>query len=178
MSKISFQFHSMPEELPWLIEQICKDGDISAFAIPKGRAQVEAISSSRKEYAIESSNLIAFIIDSPRGQHSKISTDFMAANSNALFLEVGSLTKSGLQESWIYAMTGDADAMRRWRSIAKRLRSQMVSGISAKDPDTGAVAPLKNHRFTDGARDAALRGVRMLPVAGNSFLLPPAAANQ
>lgn len=170
MSKLSFQFHAMPEDLPWLIDQIASDEVVVVAGFRRENSQVSVLenpisSSLANEMAVIGFTFGAAAVD-------VVSVDeYRRKNPDALILEVGLLTERGLMESWIYAMTENAEAMRGWRSIVKKLRVQMLSGVVAMNPITGAIAPMPNHRFSVAAKDAALNGQRMLPAAGNSILL-------
>ncbi|WP_267084026.1 hypothetical protein [Xanthomonas sacchari] len=167
--KISFQFHAMPEEYPWLIDQIARGNNLRAYLIKKSNEMADLLDISEVNEMIEHASKIAFVFELSNNRG--IINETSLRNESALFLEMGELTERGLKESWIHAMSTNESIINKWRHIVKGIRNKMVSGIVARSP-SGITAKVTGHRFTNGAKDAALRGVKMLPIAGNSILLP------
>ena len=56
---------------------------------------------------------------------------FAVRNSDALILEIGDLTASGLGESHLSTMTRDPDLVRRWRAVAKPVKAALLAGAIA-----------------------------------------------
>lgn len=170
MSKISFQFHSLPEELPWLVDQISEGAVLTAYVIRRSSQKIEKLNIPCSSGLIGHASKIIFLFEPAILED--VATENFLHKASPLVLEPGELTEGGLKESWIYAMCDDLEIIKKWRRVVKRLSGQMITNIVAKSPSTGTTVKLKGHRFTVGARDAALAGIKMLPVAGNSLLLP------
>jgi hypothetical protein len=96
--------------------------------------------------------------------------DFLSRNPDALILDIGRQSESGLKESWLSARTDNKEAISTWRRLAKKLRAMTRTGVTAVNPKTGATARLKDHRFSEGAKLLESEGFPMLPVAGSARL--------
>ena len=58
---------------------------------------------------------------------------------------------------------GNPDRPKKMASKLKRITKAGVIGIN---PDSGAEAPFRTHRFTEGARLLEKSGIKILPIAG------------
>jgi hypothetical protein len=170
MSKLSFQFHVMPDEVGFVVDTVLliSGGTVAVF---KGReGKPIALEPNVKSEMVSNLKAIAFTRD--RSDLNVQSFDeFRQKNPDALIFEIGEMTQKGLKESWLYAMSENAETMRTWRKVTRKLSASMISNVVAINPVTGASAPVKGHRFSAGAKEAFMQGVRMLPVAGNSELV-------
>ena len=151
MQKLSVQFHALPQEVEELSRGLSDDPGVQTTRAP---------------------TFIAFTLSdaNPAENPSK----FIELNPDALVWETGHISEQGLSESWLWAMTGDERALRRWKQAAAALRSRTLTGAVAVHPGSGARAPMRTHRFSKGAQRAFADGLAMLPAAGNSRVLLPA----
>ena len=98
---------------------------------------------------------------------------FARRNPDALLWDLGLLTDRGLGESRLSAIVDDDVTLKRWQKAARAVRALTRTGTIAVNPITGAQAPIRWHRFTEGAHHAFTEGLAILPVAGNSRLVLP-----
>ena len=89
------------------------------------------------------------------------------ANPGRLTVLLGKLTDEGLRESWIAGGAEDEPTLRLWRRLVRRARTSMHMGATVVGA-SGIDAPAPSHRHTEGAHLLAMRGVRMLALAGGS----------
>src|SRR5262249_54727334 len=90
--------------------------------------------------------------------------EFADKNPDSLRLDVGTLGRDGLRESWLSARTEDPSAIATWKKVARKLKEMTVQGATAINPKTGATGPAKGHRFSEGAAKLQATGVPMLTV--------------
>lgn len=168
MNKLSMQLHALPEEVDVLLSDLLNDDSVFITSA-KGLRGSLFFSLNEKRRYLTDVNALIFTLSRPhlsaRSMH-----DFLGLNPGALIYEVGKLTSVGLNESWLSAMTENKDAMKRWKRAVKLIQAATVGGGVAVNPNTGATAPMKGHRFTVGAHEKYLKGVEMLPSAGNSLI--------
>lgn len=171
MSDISIQFHALPEELLPLVEQSVREHRLHVvkmrfFPFEAVEVSPEQLSSVFADSAVGRIALTVTPPDLPANNEMR----FLDQNVGALVLDVGRQEKKGLGESWLAARTDDEELLSIWRSIAKRLKAMTKAGAVAVNPATGAEAPVRNHRYTEGAKALETKGVPILPVGGKNRL--------
>lgn len=171
MSDLSIQFHALPEEVIPLVCALVDavHGHVAAIRFrPFGVVEV-----SRAELVSvlqdETVRRVAISLGTPALTAAGMN-EFLDHNSDALLLDLGRRRDSGLAESWLTARAKDAASMVAWSDFARQLRSITRTGVVAVNQQTGAIAKLKDHRFSVGARALATAGVPMLPVGGSARL--------
>jgi hypothetical protein len=102
---------------------------------------------------------------------SKVQIQFHADPNESLGMAAdGSCDDEGLRESALGGATDDRETLRVWRRVIKHARSEMHVGASIRNPQTGAMDRIPDHRHTSGAHELARQGVKMLAAAGwNEF---------
>ena len=150
---ISTQFHALPEEMPELVSGLISDPAISIAGITGLGARPFDWHTGQRVPPV-----LVFTLAGP-AVDAIWRADFENSNLDALVLEIGELTESGLSESWLWAASGDADVMRRWRRAAQALKKQTSTGSVAVNTKTSARGPYLYHRLSRGAQIAHQRGV-------------------
>lgn len=92
--------------------------------------------------------------------------EFVARNTDVLYLSIGRLTDEGLREAGLGGTTADRDLIARWRVVVRAAKKPMHVGATVRNPHSGAQMHLPRHCHTPGAHDLAARGVPMLAVGG------------
>jgi hypothetical protein len=175
MSKLSLQLHALPEEVDVLLSDVLNDHSVFVTLAEGSPLQFRLSEEGRCSPECKA---LTFTLSSPVLPARSV-YDFVRLNPDALVFQVGQLTSAGLTESWLAARTENEDALKRWKRVARKVRSATLGGATAVNPATGATAPMTGHRFTIGAQTLYLSGVAMLPVGGNSVVqLPDAAPSQ
>lgn len=168
MSKLSLQLHALPEEVDALLYDLLNDNSVFVTVVEGSRIPLQfRLDDGRR--CPPGCRALIFTLSPPMLPARSIH-DFLGLNPGALVFEVGQLTPAGLAESWLSAMTENTDIMKRWKHSAKLMQAATLGGAVAVNPKTGATAPMKGHRFTAGAQAQYLKGVAMLPSAGNSLV--------
>jgi hypothetical protein len=172
MTDILIQFHALAEEMLDVTRAFARDEGVhvSAMRFPPPTAQSVGPFELEKTFEDMSVSGVAFTIDPPRLPAAG-SYDFLKHNPDALLLEIGRLESGGLRESALSARTENTVALAKWRILAKRLRKILRAGATAVNPDSGATARLRNHRFSSGAKSMQQRGTPMLPAAGGALIM-------
>lgn len=168
MSKLSLQLHVLPGEVDALLSDLLNDKSVFVTVVEGSRIPLQFRLGEERRCPPGCRALI-FTHYSPVLSAQSI-YDFLGLNPDALVFEVGQLTSAGLAESWLSAMTENSDVMKRWKRTAKLVQAATQGGAVAVNPKTGATAPMKGHRFTAGAQAQYLKGIAMLPSAGNSLV--------
>jgi hypothetical protein len=87
-------------------------------------------------------------------------------NNDILVLQPGRQRENGLDESVMNGIGDTPEVAKLWRRLIDRARRSMRSGAVITSPDTGELARLPSHRFTDGALQLQKSGVTMRNIAG------------
>lgn len=172
MSKLSIQFHAMPNEASDLVRDALRDESIFVVEAVGSPLQFRLWDRRRDLNCEGRMEALAFTLKRP-ALNVESMDDFRHRNPDVLVLEIGQLTPVGLAESWLSAMTENRAAMTRWRKLARSLQSCTMTGAIAVNPISRATAPMKGHRFTAAAQMAFSKGIAMLPAAGNSLVELP-----
>jgi hypothetical protein len=168
MSKLSLQFHALPEEMGTLVSDLLQDNSVFMTVVEGSRMPLQFRLNEERLYPPDCRALIFTL--SPPVLSAKSIHDFRGLNPDALVLEFGQLVPAGLTESWLSAITENKDVVKRWKQTVKLVQAATLGGAVAVNPKSGAAAPMKGHRFTRGAQGQYLKGVAMLPSAGNSLI--------
>ncbi len=171
MADISMQFHATEDELVPLVREFVGETGVSVCAIKCRPFEVTAVKQEVLEAVLKSPDVprVAFTITHPE-LGAKGMMQFLDQNPGALLLDIGKETDAGLQESGLTARTDDQATLVIWRKLSKRVMAATRTGVTAVNPQTGATAALKGHRFSEGAKLRERAGVQMLPVAGTTRL--------
>lgn len=95
--------------------------------------------------------------------------NFYDLNQGTIGLHIGRLTEQGLKESALAFMSDDKDKVAIANKVASKLKKLTKAGAIAVNPVNGAEANARSHRYTSGAKALYDEGIKILPVAGNSF---------
>jgi len=99
--------------------------------------------------------------------------NFYDLNPGSVGLHIGQLTGESLNESSLSFMSDDKDKIAIANKLASRLKKITKAGVTVVNPVNSAEANARSHRYTKGAKAMYDKGVKILPVAGNSFYKLP-----
>jgi hypothetical protein len=169
MTDISLQFHALPEEVLPPFRRFVEDahGHVVAIRFNPFEASLAEPAELEQLFADSSIRRLAVTLRPPDLSANGMN-QFLDHNPGALLLEIGRSTPDGLRESWLTARTDDADTLSKWRGLLKKLRSLTKAGAMAVNPETGARAKMRSHRFTAGAKALERNGTPILPAAGGA----------
>lgn len=171
MTDISVQFHASPQELYTLVREVLHDYPVELVAMKFNGFQVSptTIEALRVRFDDAAYERYYFMLGSPDLAVAN-ELEFMESNSDCLRLDVGKLTKNGLEQSWLVARTDNHEALTIWRSLTSRLKRRSKAGVTAVNAVSGAVSSIKSYRYTPGAKALEREGMPMLAPAGASLL--------
>lgn len=92
--------------------------------------------------------------------------EFMVRNPDWLAVDIGDLSADGIRESVVGARTDEPRALKAWRAIVKKLKSETKSGLWGFNPSTTDRHFYKAWRYTNAAGERARQGLKLLPVGG------------
>lgn len=170
MKKIMIQFHSTLEELAEYINSISSELGlfvtimiIRPFALREadGKLSIEAMNVDADIRIILTAERPSIDASSPN--------NFYDLNPSTIGLHIGRLTEQGLKESALAFMSDDKEKAAIANKVASKLKKLTKAGAIAVNPVNGAEAHARSHRYTEGAKVLHDEGVKILPVAGNSF---------
>jgi hypothetical protein len=171
MADISIQFHATLDEIVPLLRSFVDETDVSLCAIKYSPFQAIPMEKPDLEAILQRSDVpqVAFTLARPFLPANGM-MHFLDQNPAALLLDVGRKVEAGLQESCLSARTSDKTTLAVWRRLSRRVIAATRTGVIAVNPKTGETAPLRSHRFSNGAKALERAGVPILPVAGTARL--------
>jgi hypothetical protein len=171
MTDILIQFHALPEELRplihWSMEEL--GVHITAFRFWPFQAVEVRLDTLDAPLLDPSIRELALTLEAPTLSIANMNA-FLDLHPAALRLDIGRRSEKGLAESCLSCRTWDARSLEVWKKIARKLRGITKAGAIATNPDTGATARSRNHRYTVGAKALDDAGVPIMPVAGGNVL--------
>ncbi len=171
MTDILLQFHIVPEELLSLVSRFIKQDGAGLLKVSYPPFQAaEVVPATMAEELRDAAVCSVALTDGRPTLPASGMLGLLASNPGALVIDIGRVTSKGLTESALSARTDNVRLLARWRRIANELRKITRTGVTAVNPDTGATAPARNHRFSVGAKALEQQGVPMIAL-GNGVLL-------
>lgn len=177
MKSIMIQFHATLEELVEYLNSVSSDlGLIMTMMILKpftlkqieGGLTLDGLLQSGKDVDIR----LLLTKDKPDLSASS-PNNFLDLNPGAVVLDIGCLSELGLHESALSFMSDEKGKITVANKLASKLKKITKSGVIAVNPVSGAEANIRSHRYSVGAKAKYDEGVKILPIAGNSFLKLP-----
>lgn len=169
MAKINIQFHSKDSEIIAFIKECISEFQLYAVSMrfkPEFTAElVDAVDINDEFFKENNIESIYFLLNKP-SMPIKNERSFLSENPGSLSIEIGNQTEKGLNESCLSVMTDDQDLLKCWRKIANKLKKITFAGAWSVNPHTSAKSFFKNHRYTSGAKELEVNGIKMLPAAG------------
>ncbi len=174
MKKIMIQFHATLEELVEYINAVNSEFGLFmvmmvvrpfALKIVDGAMSVE-------DLKINGDIRTVFLKEKPDIAASS-QNEFYDLNPGSIGLHIGRVTEEGLEESALAFMSDDKDKAVMASKFASWLKKMTKAGAIAVNPVNGVEANVSSHRYTEGAKSMYDQGVKILPVAGNSFYKLP-----
>lgn len=171
MGDILIQFHALPEEISSLVEWVVAEFGVHVTGFRFFPFRCFEVASGAGRVVVEDASIreIALTLEPPVIA-AKGMGEFLDLNPGALVLAIGRRSDLGLSESSLSSRTEDERALRAWKAVAMRLKATTQAGAIAVNRETGAVAKLRRHRYTPGAKALDMAGVAILPVAGASVM--------
>lgn len=171
MKSMTVQFHATSDEISGFINSLCSSDDLNLvfmvlhpFSVAILRGEIHAEFLDKHEGDVR----FYLMLDDPDLDVGSVS-EFLDHNHGAVALEVGRLSGGILQESSVSFMSDELGKYNFAKKIVSKLKKITKAGAVAVNPITGAEANIRSHRFTKGAKEKFDQGVRIVPVAGNSF---------
>jgi len=173
MTDISIQFHALRKELSPLFVEVAKKPEFHVFAVRFPPFSIVEIDPTRLDeaFADDSIDRLSFTMQPVDLSAVRGGMAFLEASPGALTLNIGPMTKNGLEESILSTRFDASKGPSPWAPLAKKIRSITKAGVVAVNPDTGATCTSRNHRFTKGARELELTGVPMMQLGGKIKIL-------
>lgn len=169
---LAIQFHAMPEEHAGLIAAALADCDLWVSTFAGDPPTFKVMDRAGKPAIPANCQAIMFTASEP-DLDARSMREFAGRNPDALVLEIGDLTASGLGESCLWTKSREPALVRRWRALAKPVKAALHAGAVAFNPRTGMSGPMKWHRYTRGAQEAYAAGTVIRPVAGGCVIQIP-----
>jgi hypothetical protein len=172
MSDILIQFHALKSELLPFVEGCVRDFRLHItgfrffpFEAMETRAddlpRIFSDSSPWEEFAFTLGPPVLPAVSAGK---------FADANPDRLRLAIGRQTNHGLRQSSLSARTSNAEVLKIWQKIARRLKELTRTGVLAVNPASGASVKMATFRYTAGAKSLEDQGVPMIQVDGGPIL--------
>lgn len=175
MSKINVQFHAEPTEVMRFLKDCAKEYDLHIVLIENNPDFVANLITEAEyipeDAKISNTNRVCLSISEPCMLASS-HLEFLDKNSDCLSVTIGKFHDNKLVESVLATQTDNADSLKVWKRIVKKLNSITLAGAWVVNPNNGAKVFYKQHRYTEGAKKLFEDGVKIVPIAGwNYFVL-------
>ncbi len=175
MKSIGLQFFANSEEILSMLIEAIKELDLHFVVMilkPFKLSEVSIDDLQKITDETDSQNRIRISM-----KHSKFEincgkkTEFLDNNPSACHLDIGRFYDNSLEESFFSIKTEDENGMKIAKEIAKRIKKMTNVGGTAISPTTGEKSYYKNIMYTRGAAEMLRNGIKMKPVAGNTFIV-------
>ncbi len=174
MKKIMIQFHATLEELVDFINSTSSELNLNIAIITLSPFSLEKVNNELSVEQIQPNKTLRIIFTDEKAIiDTFLSNRSYDLSSGITELRIGHLTKEGLNESALAFMCNNAYKASIANKLALKLKKITKAGAIAVNPVNGAEASIRNHRYTDGARAIYHEGIKILPIAGHSFLKFP-----
>jgi len=170
MKKIMMQFHATSSELVGYINSMRLESGwfVTTMVLrPFGLMEIGEPFSTN-DILSDGDQRVVFTEAKPNLSVSS-QNEFYDRNRGSVGVHIGRLTEEGLKESALAFMSGDQDKVAAAIAFVSRLKKITKAGAVAVSPVNGAEVKIPHHRYTEGAKSLCLQGVKILPIAGNSF---------
>lgn len=104
--------------------------------------------------------------------NAKSPNEFYELNSGTINLDVGKKNLNGLEESALGFKSEDNEKIVIANRVASMLKKITKSGVIAVNPETADESIVKSHRYTKGAKEMYIEGVKLLTIGGFINLKP------
>lgn len=170
MKKIMIPFHATLEELVEYVNSISSEFDLAiTLLVLRPFSVMEAGHElSTQDLSIDGDTRIILTNGKPSLDASS-PNNFYDLNPGTIGLHIGRLTEEGLNESALVFMSDDKERAAIANKISARLKKITKAGAIVVNPVNATEANARSHRYTEGAKELYDDGVKILPVAGNSF---------
>jgi len=169
MADITLQFHALPEELLPLFRAFVEAEQWHSSAIVMQPFAARSLSVEDLAEAFADPRVWRVLATfAPPDLAATTMNNFLDRNPDALQLELGRKTATGLQESWLTGRTDNPERLAAFKRMRRKVEKMTRTGVTAVNPDTNASAPAKTRRFSEGAKALEQQGVPMYPIAGKS----------
>lgn len=177
MNSVLIQFHSTVEELVEFVQSVSSDFGLVIVLMTLKPFRVEEVSGEldllKIQEALINTDVRLVLLSESASMGASNSDEFLKKNSGSIEFDVGRSTDNSLNESALSFMSDDEAAYSIAKKIATRLKKITKAGVIAVNPDSGAEAKIRTHRYTKGAKLKYDEGFKILPVAGKSLLKLP-----
>lgn len=170
MKKMMMQFHATLEEIVEYVNSASSNLNLVTTMMILRPFVLKVIDGelSIDDLEFDGDIRIIFTKEKPN-MNASSPNNFYDLNLGVVGLHIGRLTDRGLKESDLAFMSDDKEKIEIATKLAARLKKITKAGAIAVNPDNGAEANARSHRYTEGAKAMYADGVKILPVAGNCF---------
>jgi hypothetical protein len=174
MSKINVQYHAVPDETIKFIKECAKEYNLHIVMVelyPSFAAYLfDEVGDALGDTSYCYTNRVCLYINKPDiGTNSYM--DFLDKNPDYLLITIGKLLDNQLEESVLATQTENAESLKVWKKIVKKLNSITSSGAWVVNPINGAKVFYKKHRYTNGAKKLFIDGVKVVPLVGWNYYI-------
>lgn len=174
MKKIMIQFHAELEELVGFINSSSSEFGLHLSVMILRPFALRGINGDLTIDDLEVDGDVRVFLSKEKFNIDSVSpNNFYDLNPGVVGVHIGRLSDQGLSESALAFMSDDEEKIAIANKLASRLKKITKAGAIAVNPLNGVEVAARSHRYTDGAKSLCDDGVKILPVAGNSFLKLP-----
>lgn len=171
MKKITIQFHATLDEIIEYINEMSTEFGLTVTIMRLKPFGLElATQQLLAEKLPSNSDIRIFFAKATPTIEASSPNKFYDMNPGIIGLHIGQLTDLGLKESAFSFMSDEQEKIDLANKLASKLKRITKAGVFAINPKNGAEAALRSHRYTEGAKSLYDTGVKILPLAGNSFI--------
>lgn len=173
MTKMSTQFHATHEELESFLTDVRDSQGLKLTLLRTLPFFVTELKNEVTVKPVPEKGIVRVNIT----QHEpdlRISTlgEFLRKNPGSITLDVGFSADNLMRESRLAVLSDDPEKIALAKKVFARLKKITTAGGKNVNPDYNAERASRAHRFTSGAKEKFIEGVKLSPMVGNGYFEP------
>jgi hypothetical protein len=170
--KVTLQFHGDRQEICVMVWEWARELRmllVEERFFPTYQAQLVGGAGEASGWARRDSSVDRISLNpAPADLSATSSLDYAKRNPDSLFISLGEQSDVVLKESFLAAMTDDAELAAVWKRLRERARKSMCKGAWAENTVSGARSRVASHYYTAEAKRLAEVGV--VPIGGTDWI--------
>jgi len=165
MKKLCVQFHATAKELVEFMKKVVADNKYNICGVRYFQFTIETLSmmelneSEIKKYE----HLVIAKSSIPAADNNAA---FMSLQDNNLIIDIGADENDAVLKESAFTVFSEEGIDADWKKAIADFKKQLHKGAWAVNPSANTKDFYKNHLYTEGAKQAYERGVRIVPVGG------------
>lgn len=164
MKRLCIQFHATAKELVDFVKKVLTDNRYNICGIQYFPFVIDTLSGELNESELKRyEHIVIAKGDIPTAE---TNGTFMRLQSNNLIIDIGADENDAVLKESAFTVFSEEGIDADWKKAIADFKKQLHKGAWAVNPSANTKDFYKNHLYTEGAKQAYERGVRIVPVGG------------